>query len=54
MFYFLFRKAVDNKGESYEVILENSSGLNNPNNIKYLCDLMGLGQLNYSNMVGLR
>ena len=45
---------MDNKGESYETILENSSGFNNPSNIKYLTDLMGLGQLNYSNMVGLR
>lgn len=45
---------MDNKGQSYEYIMANSSGFNNPNNIKYLCDLMGLGQVNYSNMVGLR
>lgn len=45
---------MDNKGQSYETLLENSTGFNNPNNIKYLCDLMGLGQENHSNMVGLR
>ncbi|XP_032454896.1 tetratricopeptide repeat protein 14 homolog isoform X6 [Nasonia vitripennis] len=49
-----YKKAMDNKGQSYETIMENSSGFNNPNNIKYLSDLLGLGQLNYSNMVGLR
>ncbi|KAJ8683624.1 hypothetical protein QAD02_019416 [Eretmocerus hayati] len=49
-----YKKAMDNKGQSYETIMENSSGFNNPNNIKYLNDLMGLGQMNYSNMVGLR
>lgn len=48
------RKAIDNKGQSYETIMESSSGFNNPNNIQYLSDLMGLGQTNYSNMVGLR
>lgn len=45
---------MDNKGQSYETLLENSTGFNNPNNIKYLCDLIGLGQDNHSNMVGLR
>lgn len=45
---------MDNKGQSYEAMLENSTGFNNPNNIKYLSDLMGLGQENHSNMVGLR
>lgn len=48
------RKAIDNKGQSYEALLENSTGFNNPNNIKYLSDLIGLGQENHSNMVGLR
>ncbi|KYN29203.1 hypothetical protein ALC57_01325 [Trachymyrmex cornetzi] len=50
----LTKKAIDNKGQSYETLLENSTGFNNPNNIKYLCDLIGLGQGNHSNMVGLR
>jgi hypothetical protein len=45
---------MDNKGQSYETLLENSTGFNNPNNIKYLCDLVTLGQENHSNMVGLR
>lgn len=45
---------MDNKGQSYDKILESSSGFNNPNNIKYLCDLLGLGNENHSNMVGLR
>lgn len=49
-----YRKVMDNKGQSYETLLENSTGFNNPNNIKYLCDLIGLGQDNHSNMVGLR
>ncbi|TGZ46642.1 Uncharacterized protein DBV15_04040 [Temnothorax longispinosus] len=49
-----YKKAIDNKGQSYEALLENSTGFNNPNNIKYLCDLIGLGQQNHSNMVGLR
>lgn len=45
---------MDHKGQSYETIMENSAGFNNPNNIKYLSDLVGLGQQNYSNMIGLR
>lgn len=45
---------MDNKGQSYETIMENSTGFNNPNNIRYLSDLMGLGSTNYSNMIGLR
>ncbi|XP_044001317.1 uncharacterized protein DDB_G0290685-like isoform X2 [Aphidius gifuensis] len=49
-----YKKAMDNKGQSYDKILESSSGFNNPNNIKYLCDLLGLGNENHSNMVGLR
>ncbi|XP_033207659.1 tetratricopeptide repeat protein 14 homolog [Belonocnema kinseyi] len=49
-----YKKATENKGKSFESVLENSTGFNNPNNIKYLCDLMALGQENYSNMVGLR
>ena len=53
-FFLIDRKAVDNKGQSYETIMENSTGFNNPNNIRYLNDVIGLGQLNYSNMVGLR
>lgn len=40
----LCRKALDHKSESYEVVLEKSVGFNNPNNISYLADIMGIDE----------
>lgn len=50
----IYRRLVENKGEFFESILENSPGFCNPNNTKYLSDLLLLGQDNHSHMIGLR
>lgn len=45
-----YRKALDHKGESYDTVLEKSVGFNNPNNISYLSEEMGVNcQLSFMN-----
>ncbi|XP_031344826.1 tetratricopeptide repeat protein 14-like isoform X3 [Photinus pyralis] len=41
-FPLVYKKALEHKGESYDAVLEKSVGFNNPNNISYLSELMGI------------
>lgn len=43
---------MEHKGESYDAVLEKSVGFNNPNNISYLSELMGINS-QMSFMTGL-
>lgn len=45
---------MDNKGESYDAVLEKSVGFNNPNNIAYLSKQMGIENDQCTLMVGLK
>lgn len=51
--YFI-RKALDNKGESYDAVLEKSVGFNNPNNIAFLSKQMGVSAEGCTLMTGLK
>lgn len=42
------------KGETYDKVLEKGLGFYNPNNMNYLANQMGLGNSNFSFMVGMR
>jgi len=48
------RKMQELKGETYDKVLEKSLGFYNPNNMNYLANQMGLGNNNFSYMLGLR
>jgi len=48
------RKMQELKGETFDKVLEKSLGFYNPNNMNYLANQMGLGNTNFSYMVGLR
>ncbi|XP_051167675.1 tetratricopeptide repeat protein 14 homolog isoform X2 [Leptopilina boulardi] len=50
----IYRRIAESNDEIFESILENSPGFCNPNNTKYLSDLLLLGQDNHSHMIGLR
>ncbi|KAF5306630.1 hypothetical protein FQA39_LY08819 [Lamprigera yunnana] len=51
-FPLVYKKALEHKGESFEAVLEKSVGFNNPNNISYLSEVMGINsQLTF--MTGL-
>lgn len=52
-FPLVYKKALDHKNESYESLLEKSIGFNNPNNIQFLSELMGING-HCSLMKGLR
>ncbi|XP_030758470.1 tetratricopeptide repeat protein 14 homolog isoform X2 [Sitophilus oryzae] len=52
-FPLVYKKSLDHKNESYESVLEKSVGFNNPNNIQYLADQMGINE-HVSLMSGLR
>ncbi|XP_074041206.1 uncharacterized protein isoform X2 [Leptinotarsa decemlineata] len=45
-FPIVYKKALDYKNESYDSVLEKSVGFNNPNNIQYLSELMGVNKYN--------
>lgn len=51
-FPLVYKKALEHKGESYDAVLEKSVGFNNPNNISYLSELMGINS-QMSFMTGL-
>ncbi|CAG9769036.1 unnamed protein product [Ceutorhynchus assimilis] len=40
----VYKKSLDHKNESFESVLEKSIGFNNPNNIQYLADQMGINE----------
>ncbi|XP_065162968.1 tetratricopeptide repeat protein 14 homolog isoform X3 [Atheta coriaria] len=48
-----YKKALDHKNESYDVVLEKSVGYNNPNNIAHLSALLGV-EKHCSNLSALR
>ncbi|KAF5273610.1 hypothetical protein FQR65_LT04609 [Abscondita terminalis] len=41
-FPLVYKKALEHKGESFEAVLEKSVGFNNPNNITYLSEVLGI------------
>ncbi|XP_028128031.2 tetratricopeptide repeat protein 14 homolog isoform X1 [Diabrotica virgifera virgifera] len=43
-FPLIYKKALDHKSESYDSVLEKSTGFNNPNNIQYLSEQMDVGK----------
>ncbi|XP_076253958.1 uncharacterized protein LOC143192473 isoform X4 [Rhynchophorus ferrugineus] len=52
-FPIVYKKSLDHKNEPYESVLEKSVGFNNPNNIQYLAEQMGIND-HVSLMDGLR
>lgn len=52
---FLYRKVTpEARNEGYDSLLHKNVGFNNPGNMGYLGSLLGIGNENHSNLVGLR